>query len=64
MDPNATLEVFTKAVLEEDAEEAREAYENLRSWLERGGFEPAWGSGFKCNRKQFFSFNPRTGMLE
>jgi hypothetical protein len=61
MDPNEALHLLAIALLEENADEAREHYENLRAWLERGGFEPDWKH---LSRKQFFSFNPRTGRLE
>lgn len=66
MDPNATLFEWACAVLSEDRERANEAYENLRMWLERGGFEPEWGNTriSAPSRKQFFSYNPSTGHLE
>lgn len=60
MDPNETLRLLAIALLEEDRDAAREHYENLRTWLERGGFEPAWTH---LSRKQFFQFDPSTGML-
>lgn len=61
MDPNETLRLMAIALLEENADEAREHYENLQDWFAKGGFEPAWTH---MSRKQFFSFNPRTGRLE
>jgi hypothetical protein len=42
MDPNAALERYWQAVLDADRDEAAEAYNALRAWLERGGFEPDW----------------------
>jgi hypothetical protein len=60
MDPNEALRLFAIALLEEDADDAREHYENIRTWLERGGFEPSWST---CSRKQFFTFNPSTGRI-
>lgn len=60
MDPNETFKRWQLALLEEDTTEAKEAYNNLRAWLERGGFEPNWRPQ---DRKQFFQFNPNTGAL-
>lgn len=60
MDPNEALRLFAVALLEEDKDEACEHYENIRSWLERGGFEPDWKH---VSRRQFFQFNPTTGRL-
>lgn len=37
MDPNAALERYWQAVLDADRDEAAEAYNALRAWLERGG---------------------------
>lgn len=42
MDPQACLERYWTAVLSADWYEAAEAYEALRAWIERGGFEPTW----------------------
>lgn len=61
MDPNEAYKNWCRALLEEDKEAACEAYEALRGWLERGGFEPDWRPQ---DRKQFFQFNPRTGTLQ
>ena len=61
MDPNETLRLLAIAILEENKSEACEHYENLKNWLARGGFEPAWTH---MSRRQFFSFNPRTGRIE
>mgnify|MGYP006277797969 CR=1 FL=1 len=63
MDPNETYKLFCIALLNEDADEAREAYTNLRVWLERGGFEPMEWSTHPFARRQFFTFNVRTGQL-
>lgn len=61
MDPNETLRLLAIAILEENEREAREHHNNLRVWIERGGFEPLW----ECmSRTQFFQFNPRTGRIE
>ncbi len=60
MDPDQAYQDFCRALLEEDAETARERYNGLRAWMERGGFEPAWTP---AQRKQFFTFDPRTGRL-
>ena len=62
MDPNETYKHWWRALLEEDANAAREAYEDIREWLDRGGFEPKVFLD-PIVRKQFFTFNPRTGML-
>lgn len=69
MDPNECLMRWARAVLSEDRSEANDAYEDLRSWMERGGFEPSWGErntrGVTLpSRKQFFSYNPLTGRME
>jgi len=63
MDPNETYRLFCIALLEEDREAAKEAYENLRAWIERGGFEPIKWETHPFARRQFFTFNPRTGQL-
>ncbi len=63
MDPNETFRMWANAVLAEDREEANEAYNNLRVWLDRGGFEPdAFDNPY--TRKQFFRYNPQTGHVE
>ena len=61
MDPTACYKRWWRAVLQEDTDEARAAYHDLRTWLDRGGFEPGWSP---AERKQFFTFNPRTGKVE
>lgn len=63
MDPNETYRLWCVALLNENAEDAREAYENLRTWIERGGFEPTEWETHPFARRQFFSFDPRTGRL-
>ena len=60
LDPTECYRRFCVALLEEDTDEAREAYNDLRAWLERGGFEPVWTP---VQRRQFFTFNPSTGRL-
>jgi hypothetical protein len=42
MDPNATLARWALALADNEAQEAREAGEDLTLWLARGGFEPDW----------------------
>lgn len=42
MDPQAALERYWAAVAARDWDEACDAYEAIRAWLERGGFEPDW----------------------
>lgn len=68
MDPNETLWEWACAVLSENRERANDAYFALRDWLERGGFEPAWEGRLRDRglprRKQFFSYDPRTGRME
>ena len=44
MDPNACLKRFINALKEGDLDETHEAYEDLRNWIRRGGFEPTWPS--------------------
>lgn len=60
MDPNACYKRWWRALLEENADEAREAYTDLCTWIGRGGFEPSWS---KVERAQFFTFSYETGML-
>lgn len=60
MDPDQAYKDFCRALLEEDAEHARESYNALRAWIERGGFEPGWTP---AARKQFFTFDPSAGRL-
>jgi hypothetical protein len=40
MDPDATLARLLEAAAEGNADEVREAAEDLATWLERGGFPP------------------------
>ena len=61
MDPNETLRLMALALLEEDADSAREFHGYLVDWLNRGGFEPAWAH---LSKKQFRAFDPATGMLK
>jgi hypothetical protein len=63
MDPNETYRLFCVALLNENADDAREAYADLRAWLERDGFEPLEFSTHPFARKQFFTFSPQTGRL-
>lgn len=60
MDPTACYKRWQRALLEEDTDEAKAAYNDIRVWLDRGGFEPSWTP---LERKQFFTFNPVTGIL-
>lgn len=64
MDPNEAYSIFCRALLEEDKDAAREAYANLRVWIERGGFEPLAFETHPIARRQFFQFNPRSGRIE
>lgn len=51
MDPNACYQRWLKARRERDADECREAWEDLTRWLENGGFEPTgWN---KYDRNEF-----------
>ncbi len=61
MDPNACLAEWALAMASNDRTEANERYFALRAWLERGGFEPEWSLD---TRREFFSYNPRTGTLK
>ena len=63
MDPNETYRLFCVALLNEDAEEARETHANLCAWIKRGGFEPLEFSTHPFARRQFFAFNQQTGCL-
>lgn len=60
MDPDQAYRDFCRALLEEDAETARELHEGLRRWMAGGGFEPAWT---KAQRRQFHTFDPAAGRL-
>ena len=62
MDPNEAYRRWWRALLEENADEAREAYLSLRAWFDRGGFEPG-AFGDPKVRRQFFQFDLRTGRL-
>lgn len=42
MDPDATLRLIAEAVADGELTEADEACDDLRVWLQRGGFEPDW----------------------
>lgn len=42
MDPTACLRRFLDALNDGDDDEARQAYEDLTSWLAGGGFPPNW----------------------
>lgn len=55
MDPNACYLRWMSAIADEDSEEAAEAYNALRAWLERGGFEPSWTPS---ERRTFFRLGP------
>jgi len=60
MDPDAAYESWAIAVERGDRSSANEFYNNLRVWIERGGFEPsAWSD--HVIRRQFFGYNPRSG---
>jgi hypothetical protein len=61
--PCETYRLFCVALLEENADDARKHYVNLRAWIEHGGFEPVAFSTSPLARRQFFTFNPRTGQL-
>jgi hypothetical protein len=54
MDPNACWERWVYAAADRDYEEAKEAYNALRAWLERGGFEPDWNTE---SRREFFAWS-------
>lgn len=60
MDPTQAYKDFCRALLEEDASRARESYNAVRVWLDKGGFEPSWTP---AERRQFFTFDPSTGRL-
>jgi hypothetical protein len=40
MDPNATLQSLLDAIAVDDSETVSEATDNLRQWIDRGGFLP------------------------
>lgn len=61
MDPNGTYRLWTRAVARGNKYEANEHYENLRAWLERGGFEPDWTPG---QRAVFFSYSVRSNPIK
>lgn len=60
MDPDQAYRDFCRALLEEDADRARELHEGLTGWIAGGGLEPAWRPS---DRRQFFTFDPATGRL-
>lgn len=69
MDPEAALLKWVRAVSRGDRYEANNAYSDLRTWIERGGFEPRWGEKTRFGdplptRAQFFSYSPRTGKFK
>lgn len=53
MDPQACLQEYWEAYNKADRETCNERYDALRSWLERGGFEPDW-SRYGYSRAEFF----------
>lgn len=61
MDPQEALRLLSIALLEENTEAVLEHYWNLKNWMRRGGFEPAWTS---LSRRQFDTINPFTGRIE
>jgi len=58
MDPNACYKRWWRALLEEDRDEAIDAWHDLKEWLDRGGFAPNWG---EHGKKQFYQFDTLTG---
>lgn len=42
MDPDACLRRLEEAIEDGDLEEAKHALQDLREWLRRGGYPPAW----------------------
>ena len=44
MDPTHCLHRIEDALLDRDFEDADWACEDLNDWLNRGGYEPEWGS--------------------
>lgn len=46
MDPDKTFANMVEALANGDTEEAREHFEALVEWLERGGFPPGPAVGF------------------
>lgn len=62
MDPDEALRMLAAAILSEDKELSVSLWKDLKNWMNRGGFEPAWKA---MTRSQFFrQFNPETGMLD
>jgi hypothetical protein len=47
MDPNVTLTAIRIAVRNNDKGRLKTAVKDLRDWIARGGFEPAWDSEFE-----------------
>lgn len=60
MDPDACLKRWAFAVADGDVAEAREAHDDLMTWLGRGGFFPTvWDAspeGIQA-REEFFAWN-------
>lgn len=63
MDPNQTYSDWVRALLEENAEAAREAHHALRVWLDRGGFEPVAFDN-PLAKRQFTQFDSTEGRLK
>lgn len=63
MDPNETYTLWVRALLEEDADAAREFHGYLKTWLERGGFPPRAFETSPFARRQFDQFNYSTGRI-
>lgn len=59
MDPQAALERYWNAVDDGDHNESNEAFNSLRHWLDRGGFEPDWAASGHT-RAAFFAAPHRT----
>ncbi len=62
MDPNACLRRWARALLEENAQEARNAHADLTEWMRRGGFEPSWSVGLP-SKAQFQAFDYASGRI-
>ncbi len=59
MDPNTVLKQFWHCIDAGDADGARQAHEELSTWMELGGCQPRWES--LGQREMFTSFNKRRG---
>ena len=44
MDPNECFRVILDLLYDGRIEEARERITDLKEWMDKGGFEPNWGS--------------------